>query len=43
MAKPPRFRMLALAVVIAIGLALFFWFGPETPTIVRPADTELTP
>ena len=42
MAKPPHFLMLALGLAIVIGLALFFWLAPQTPTIVRPAET-LTP
>ncbi len=42
MTKRPIGRILALAVLIALGFGLYFWFAPETPVIVQPAETETT-
>ncbi len=43
MAKLPIGRILALALVIALGLGLYFSFAPTTPVVVQPAETETTP
>lgn len=42
MAKRPIGPILALAVLIALGLGLYFWFSPGTPVVVQPAETETT-
>lgn len=39
--KRPIVRLTLLAVVIAAGLGLYFWLGPRTPVVARPA-TELS-
>lgn len=43
MAKRPVGRILALVVLIALGLGLYFWLAERTPVIVQPAETESTP
>lgn len=43
MAKRPLVRLFFLGVLIAAGLALFFWFAPATPVIVRPVAMESAP
>ncbi len=42
MTKRPIGRILALAVLIALGLGLYFWFAPQTPVIVQPAEMDAT-
>jgi len=43
MAKRPVGPILTLAVLIAIGLGLYFWLAPRTPVVAHPAESAVTP
>ncbi|MHB1329793.1 MAG: hypothetical protein ACYC2K_16465 [Gemmatimonadales bacterium] len=43
MAKRPVVRLFFLGVLIAVGLALFFWLAPASPVMVQPAAMESVP
>jgi hypothetical protein len=39
-AKSPIGRLAALAILVLVGLGLFYSFAPRTPVVARPADSE---
>ena len=43
MARPEIGRWLVVAVVIVVGIVLFFMFAPGTPPVVTPSSVEIVP
>jgi len=41
--RPDLWRWLVVAVVIGVGIVLFFMYAPGTPPIVTPSAVEIVP
>jgi len=39
--KRQGLRLVILALVLLVGLVLFFWLAPATAPVAKPAETEI--
>ena len=43
MAQRPVFRLAVLAIVLLVGLGLFFWLAPDAPVVSHPVGVDANP
>jgi hypothetical protein len=39
----PTISLVILALMLLLGLGLFFWLSPRTPVVATPIESETTP